>query len=107
MTPTETIPADHWTMHAEIVAPSRRSDVIEEDLDAEAVLYDPRTGNTHRLNRTALEIWRRCDGRTTIQQLAQEQTELYEVDPETALDHVEQVLVLLAQAELFEPRMDS
>ena len=92
-----------WTARAAtIVAPGRRADVIEEQLDDEAVLIDPSSGRSHRLNQTALTIWHQCDGQTTTRQMAEHLTEAYEVDFDRALDHVEQVLALFAQAGLFE-----
>ncbi len=83
-----------------MVPPPRRHDVIEEPLDGEAVLFDPVNGSTHRLNQTALEVWRCSDGRTTVEEIAQRQTELYDVDYDTALDYVEQVLALFVESKL-------
>ncbi|MBP7935362.1 MAG: PqqD family protein [Phycisphaerae bacterium] len=86
----------------EVVAPARRADVLVEELDGEALLSDPASGHTHRLNQTALAIWRQCDGRTSTRQIAESMTATYQIDADTALDHVEQMLVLLAEAGLFE-----
>ena len=47
-------------------------------------------------------IWKQCDGRTSTRQIADVMTVGYEIDVDTALDHVEQMLILLAEANLFE-----
>ncbi len=85
-----------------ILAPCRRADLVEDDLDGEAILSDPRTGGIHRLNETALAVWRRCDGRTATTQIARHLTRRYDVGFEVALDHVEQLLVLFAETGLVE-----
>jgi PqqD family protein of HPr-rel-A system len=90
-----------WTCCAgRVVPPPRRSDLNESELDGEGLLYDETTGKTHRLNQTALVVWRLCDDRRSTRELAQELTQAYEVDFERALDHVEQILVRLAEAGL-------
>ncbi len=73
---------------------------MEELLDGEAVLFDPVNGSTYRLNQTALEVWRCCDGRATVEEIAQRQTEFYDVEYDTALDYVEQVLALFVESKL-------
>jgi hypothetical protein len=85
---------------AAIVAPVRRCDLQEEELDGEAMLYHPATGRTFRLNETSLLVWRGCDGRNTTRDLAAMVTTKYEVDFAKALDHVEQLLLVFAEAEL-------
>lgn len=98
----ETKPAPWTACAAEIIAPRRRSGMLIEELDGEALLSDPASGHTHRLNHTALAIWRQCDGRTSTRQIAETMTRAYEIDADTALDHVEQLLILLAEVNLFE-----
>jgi len=96
-------PKPRWTSgDAELAPPPRRASVAIEELDDEALLCDLRTGQTHRLNQVALHIWRRCDGMTTTRQIAEELAEVYEVTPEVVLDDVEQLVLALADADLFE-----
>lgn len=97
-----------WTVRAgAIAAPRRRADLVEDELDGEAILSDVRTGGIHRLNETALIVWRWCDGRTTTLQIARGLTRQYDVGLEIALDHVEQLLVLFAEAGLVEVEASS
>ncbi len=93
----------HWTSRqATIVIPRRRGDLIAEELDDEVILLDPQDGATHRLNATALDVWRRCDGQATTREVAAELTQTYEVTFETALDHVDQLLVSFAELGMLE-----
>lgn len=90
-----------WTScEAQITAPARRADLSESELDGEGLLYDEATGQTHRLNQTALAVWRLCDGQRTTRDIAEVLTDAYEVEFDRALDHVEQILVRLAEAGL-------
>lgn len=79
-----------------VVLPRRRSGIHEFVCDGETVLFDVTTWCTCVLNATAYDVWQRCDGHTTMRQLARSNVENYEVDFETALDHVEQVAALFA-----------
>ena len=92
-------PADHWTRTLEWTPPRRRP-LADRVFDGEAVLYDAVTGQTHRLNQTALFVWRACDGERTTVAIARMLTEHYDVRFETAIEDVEQILAALAQADL-------
>lgn len=90
-----------WTScSAAIIPPARRDDLVESELDGEGILYDESTSQTHRLNQTALAVWRLCDGQRTTHEIAEEMTAAYEVEFDRALDHVEQILIRLAEAGL-------
>ena len=91
---------EHWTARGAFLPPARRNDLVVEILDGEAIFYDPVTGQTHRLSQSALDVWQQCDGRRTTQALAHRQTEICDVEFETALDHVEQLVALFAESEL-------
>jgi len=98
------LPSPDWTScHAQIVAPARRCDVRQETIDDEAILYDLHSGNTLRLNETALVVWHHCDGRTSLKSIARSMVQQYEVDYDTALDHTEQLVAFFASCQLFEP----
>jgi hypothetical protein len=94
--------AQHWTTEATIISPPRRKDVVEEELDGELILFDPRSGNTYRLNQTASAVWRECDGRTTTREVAKQFTQAYEVDFNVAHDDVEQMVAFFAQSRLLD-----
>jgi hypothetical protein len=107
MNVVKTMRTTHWTTRNSYVAPPRRTDLIEEELDGELMLFDPRSDNTYRLNETALSVWRWCDGRATTRRIARRQTRSYDVDFETALDHVEQLVMLFVESGLLDSGCDS
>ena len=72
--------------------PQRRADVTVHELDGEALVYDETSGDTHRLNETALFIWRQCDGRRAAYCVAEQLAEIYEISVESALQHVQRML---------------
>lgn len=95
-------PQEHWSRNLTYVALRRRNDIDVRMMDGEAVLYDAVTGCTHRLNESALAVWRACDGRTTTLHLAEQLTARYDVSLEQAQLDVEQLLAAMARAGLLE-----
>jgi hypothetical protein len=90
-------PPPAWTSAAaDLVLPRARADLVLEPLDDEALLVAP-AGAIHRLNATALFVWRHCDGRTALHTLADRLTRQFEVDFATARRHVEETLALFAE----------
>ncbi len=101
--PVKLQPESHWTRQMEVALPRRRNRIAHQIIDGEAVLYDPQSRHTHRMNQTALWVWQACDGRSTTRQLARRLTKAYEVPFDTALEDVEQSLAAFAQAGLVTP----
>jgi len=100
-----TLQAPYWTdRRASILAPPRHRQVVKHELDGEAVLFDLRTADTHRLNETALVVWSLCDGRATMRELAEHLSDRYEVATAVALDDVEQLVTRLAELGLLDLR---
>jgi coenzyme PQQ synthesis protein D (PqqD) len=48
----------------------RTDQLVCEDVSGECVIYDAREKKAHHLNSTLTWIWRRCDGNTTMEALA-------------------------------------
>jgi len=84
------------------VKPRRRTDVTVHELDDEALIYDATTADTHRLNTTALFIWRQCDGQQNVEHIARRLAEVYDVPFEPAHKHVEKMLFELQNKRLTE-----
>ena len=80
--------------------PVQRTDLTVHELDGEALVYDAATANTHRLNETALFIWRQCRGRQDVQHIAERLTEIYDVSLESAIEHVERMFRAFKEQEL-------
>jgi PqqD family protein of HPr-rel-A system len=74
--------------------------------DGEAVVFNADSGNAYHLNETAFAVWDGCDGRTTVGELANAVGSQFDVQPDIARDHVEQLLVVLAEAGLLSGVMD-
>ena len=51
--------------------PTAREDLLVRELADEAVVYDFTSARAHCINPTALRVFRLCDGRATVKQIAQ------------------------------------
>ncbi|UCG33467.1 MAG: PqqD family protein [Phycisphaerales bacterium] len=80
--------------------PLRRADLFLEELDGEAVLYDPRCGAVHRFNALTLFVWDACDGSHSAADIAKAVTATYTVDADEALGHVNHVVAELCTRDL-------
>ena len=57
--------------NGEALAPQARADgLIVQELGEEVLIYDLERHRAHCLNRTAALVWKQCDGRKTVGQLA-------------------------------------
>ena len=93
---------EHWTAKTAFTPQRRREGLVVETVHEEVLLYDPASGHTYHLNQSALEVWQQCDGRRTTVDMALRQAASYDVDYETALDHVEQLVALFADSGLLD-----
>lgn len=57
--------------------PCVRDDLTVVELDGDAVIYDERNGDVHRLNPTATLVFSMLDGSTTLDELARDLGEAY------------------------------
>jgi len=64
--------------------PLRRSDVKVRVVEGETVVLDRKGKLIHQLNQTASYIWHRCDGESSVADIANEVGQAFEADPETA-----------------------
>ena len=63
--------------------PQRRPDVSVRMVEGETVILDRQGGLIHQLNPTASYIWDRCDGQWTLEDIARQLTEAFDVDAAT------------------------
>ena len=77
--------------------PKARSDkLLVYEIGQELVVYDPERHKAHRLNATAAIVWRKFDGKTSVEQIADEM----ECDQSVvmlALDHLKQAHLLTSE----------
>lgn len=54
---------------------ARSAGIITRDVDGELLIYDRTRDRAHCLNETATAVWKRCDGHTSVLELAQSVSE--------------------------------
>lgn len=57
-------------METKIVPRARKEGLLVEELPHELLVYDLERHKAHCLNPTAALVWKHCDGRTTVQEMA-------------------------------------
>lgn len=72
--------------------PKRRLDLSARLIDGEVVVLDRQAGLIHQLNPTASYVWERCDGHSTVTDIAHQLARAFDVDLAVATHDV-QVLV--------------
>ena len=68
--------------------PKRRVDVNVRMVDGEVVVLDRQSDLIHQLNHTASYIWDRCDGQSTVAEIANQLAAAFHVDVHTAVQDV-------------------
>ncbi len=66
--------------------------VVDALSDGDAHLTDLHSGQTYHLNRTSFAIWRLCDGRSSVNRIAQGVTQEYDVQFDVAVEDVQRML---------------
>lgn len=87
----------------EVFIPARRSELRDYEIEGEAVVFDTTTHGMYLLNQTALAVFRRCDGRATMRQVAESLSETYNVSLGNALDHVKHLVAMFSHSRLLDP----
>jgi hypothetical protein len=81
---------------------ARHDNLLTQEVGNELVIYDQARHRVHRLNETAARIWRGCDGKTSVADLA---TRLPQ--SESSEDVVWMALEKLGKAKLLEARVEA
>jgi len=71
--------------------------VLREEFDDWAILFDPDSGDGFGLNPVSVFIWKRLDGRHTIQDILEELRGECENVPEDSEDHVKTFIQAVVQ----------
>jgi hypothetical protein len=90
--------------------PARRTvNLVIQEVEGETLVYDLKSDKAHCLNRTAALVWKHCDGRRTVDEVARrlEQELQMAVSPEVVWLAVEQLEKRRLLAEHIEHRHDS
>jgi Coenzyme PQQ synthesis protein D (PqqD) len=80
--------------------PKRRSDVTSRLVDGEMLVLDRRAGLIHQLNHTASFVWERCDGQSTLSDIAHQLVHAFDVDPNVAARDVSAMVMQLQELHL-------
>lgn len=72
--------------------PTRRSDVSVRMIEGETVILDRHSELIHQLNQTASYIWERCDGRSTVAEIALEFAGDFRIDADSAAEDTASVV---------------
>ena len=75
-------------------------ELVEQVVEGETVVLDKVAGLIHQLNSTASTIWKACDGKASIDNIAAQIAEQYDIDIELARADVETTLEQLEQQKL-------
>lgn len=59
---------------------ARQASLVVKEVEGETLVYDLETDEAHCLNNTAAEVWKYCDGRTTVAEIAERLTKSAHVD---------------------------
>lgn len=61
---------------------------MESEVDGRISLFDPQTQEVSMLNDTASDVWRLCDGTSTLDQVIELMAKAYGVEPDAIGDEV-------------------
>lgn len=72
--------------------PVKQNHLIVRELENEFIIIDTKSAQIHSLNETAAAIWRMCDDKLSVDDMAQRILEKFDVSFETAKSDVEKTL---------------
>lgn len=75
-------------------------ELVKQVVDGETVILDKAAGLIHQLNATANAIWIACDGKATVDNIAEQVAEQYDIDIELARADVEATMQQLVEQKL-------
>jgi len=75
--------------------PKSRADLETRVVDDEMIVFDVAAQRVHRLNASASIIWRRCDGRTSVDEIANHLATAHDLPVARVADDVQQTLAEL------------
>ena len=87
------------------MALARQEDLVVQEMPDEMLVYDLKRHEAHCLNKTAAFVWQRCDGQTTVAEMAK----LLEQEVGSSVDEelIWYALDKLGKAELLKERVSS
>lgn len=86
------------------VKPRARAELEVVEIDGEAVVYDARSDGLHYLNHSSATVFALCDGESTIVDIVEAISDVYELPPDDADKQVRQLVRDLRTIDLLEHR---
>jgi len=83
--------------------PKRRADVITRDVKGETLILDRKHEEVHQLNNTASYIWQRCDGKTSVAEIARSMAHDFCAEPGDVEQDVAGLIAQFSALRLLEP----
>jgi PqqD family protein of HPr-rel-A system len=80
--------------------PRVRADLTVVELDGEAVIYDERNGDLHRLNPTAALVFSLLDGSSTVDELARDVSQAFSMPVAEIEEQLHALVVQLDESQL-------
>ena len=71
------------------MCPLRRADLTTRELEGETLILDRQHEHVHQLNTSASYVWQRCDGQTTVREIAESMAQDFGIGLEEAERDVE------------------
>ena len=85
---------------SELLIGPHRSDVMEQAVDDDLIVFDPSSESYYTLNRTAREVWELADGTRTATGIAKKLADRYQTDTAQVAPDVAAIIANLANAGL-------
>ena len=79
---------------------TQRPDVRIQQVDGETLVLDDQNGYIHQFNDSASFVWRQCDGKTSIVEIARRFAEEFELEDFVATKDVSEVIENLCALKL-------
>lgn len=83
--------------------PKRRADVTTRDVNGETLILDRKHEEVHQLNNTASYVWQRCDGKTSVAEIARSMAHDFCIQPADVEADVAVLIDQLSVLRLLEP----
>ncbi len=77
---------------------------LGDNAKSEAIVYNYSRGEVHRINATALEVLKLCDGKHTIDEIAEKLADIYDVNLDVLKEDVAEIIKKFAELRIVKER---
>lgn len=83
--------------------PRQRTDITAREVDGDFLILDRKHNELHQLNSTASYVWQRCDGKTSVSEIAQAMVQEFGAEPAGVEKDVAALIAQFTALHLLEP----